>query len=127
MLDEVTARERLDLPMIDRGLVGKVKALEPLDEQEARHRRAHGDVLAGLGGHLFAGDLFEELGMGQLLGGGILQHRFEPFTDFDQSQFALMLAESLQLPHRREAAATGSSPSARAVHGTAACSGSSKR
>jgi hypothetical protein len=79
VLDEVAARQLEDLLLVDRGLVAEVEGLQRLDEGETRHGRAHDHVLAGLGGHLFAEDLFQEVGVGGIVGRGLLQQRFQAF------------------------------------------------
>ena len=86
VLDEVAARECLHLLPVDRGLVAEVEGLQRLDEREARHGGAHGDVLARLGRHLLAEHLLEEVGVGELLRGGVLQQRFEPLATLEQPQ-----------------------------------------
>src|SRR5437773_6361095 len=45
VLDEVAGGERLDLLLVERGLVAEVEGLEALDEGKAGQARAHGDVL----------------------------------------------------------------------------------
>jgi hypothetical protein len=73
MLDEVATGQALDLPFVHRGLIAEVEGFQRLDEREARHGRAHRNVLGGLGGDLLAQDLLQELRVGQLLGRGLLQ------------------------------------------------------
>ena len=45
--------ERLDLLLVERGLVAEVEGLQALHEGEARQVGAHGDVLGRLRGDLF--------------------------------------------------------------------------
>ena len=52
VLDEVTARQRLDLLLVERRLIAEVEGLQRFDEGEARHAGAHGDVLGRLRGDL---------------------------------------------------------------------------
>ena len=52
VLDEVAGAESGDLLLVERGLVGEVEGVEPLDEGEAGEAGAHGDVLCRLGADL---------------------------------------------------------------------------
>jgi hypothetical protein len=100
VLDEVAAGQLLHLLAVDRGLVVEVEGLQRLDEREARHRRAHGDVLARLGGHLLAEHLLEELGVGKIVGRRVLQQRLKPLAALEQPQLAQVPAQALELRGR---------------------------
>ena len=97
MLHEVAARQGLDLLLVERGLVAKVEGVQPLDEGEAGEVGAHGDVLGGLRGNLLGEDLVQEVGVGELLGRGLLQHRLEPLPALEEPQPLQMLVQSLEL------------------------------
>ena len=97
VLDEVTGAEGLDLLLVEPGLVGEVEALQALDEGEAGQVRPHRDVLGGLGGDLFAEDQVEEVGQGGLLGGGLLEQRFEALATLEQPQALQVLVQALEL------------------------------
>ena len=84
VLDEVAGGERLDLLLVDGGLVGEVELLEALDEREAGQAGAHGDVLGGLGGDFLGEHLLEEVGVGELLGRGVLQQGLESLAALDR-------------------------------------------
>ena len=53
--------------------------------------------LLGLGRDLLAEHLLEEVGVGELLGGGVLQQRLEPLAALEQPQLLQVLAEALEL------------------------------
>ncbi len=97
MLQEVAETQRLDLFAVDRGLIRKIERVQALDERESRQRRAHGDVLRGLGRDFFRWDLIEELGVRELLRGGVLQHRFNPLAAGEQAQTLEMSLQALEL------------------------------
>jgi hypothetical protein len=78
-------------------LVGEVEGLQGFDEGEAGHGGAHGDVLAALGGDLLAEHLFEEVGIGQLLCGGVLQQGLQALGALAQAQLLQVLAEPFEL------------------------------
>ena len=77
MLDKVTAAERLDLLLIERGLVAEVEGVQALHEWKARQMGPHGDVLGGLGRHLLGQEGVEEVGVGNTLGGGVLEESLQ--------------------------------------------------
>jgi len=83
MLDEVAAGERLHLLLVNRRLVAEVEGLQRLHEWEAGHGGAHGHVLAGLGGNFFGQHLLEEIGIGELSGGRVLQQGFQPLATLE--------------------------------------------
>src|SRR5262245_2672165 len=97
VLDEVTGAQRLDLLLVEGGLVAEVEALQALDEGEAGQLSAHADVLGGLGGDLLGEDLVEEVGIGNLPGGGVLEQRLEPLAALEQPQALQVLLEALEL------------------------------
>src|SRR5216110_2458878 len=97
VLDEVAGGERLDLLLVERGLVAEVEGLEALDEGKAGQARAHGDVLGGLGGHFLGEHEVQEVGVGRLLRRGVLQQGLEPLADFEQPQSLQVLLEALEL------------------------------
>src|SRR4029078_222828 len=65
--------------------------------REARHGRAHGDVLAGLGRHFFGEHLLEEVGIGKLFGRRLLQQRLQSLPALEQAQLEQVLAETFEL------------------------------
>src|SRR4029450_3925455 len=97
VLDEVTRAQGLDLLLVERGLVAEVEGVESLNEGEAGQLRAHGDVLRRLGGHFLGEDLVEEVGVGKLLGGGVLELGLEPIATLEQPQALQVLLEALEL------------------------------
>jgi len=97
VLDEVATGERLDLLLVERGLVAEVEGLEALDEREAGQARTHGDVLGGLGGDLLGEHEVQEVGVGGLLRRRILQQGLEPLAYFEQSQALQVFLQALEL------------------------------
>ena len=77
VLDEVTARQRLDLLLVDRGLVAEVEGVETFDEGEARQVRTHGHVLGRLRCDFFGEQGVEEVSVGGFLGRRVLEHRLQ--------------------------------------------------
>ena len=75
----------------------KSKVSSWFHEGEASHGGTHRHVLAGLGGNFLRQHLFQEVGIGQFLGGGVLQHGFEPLAAFVQPQLAQVLDQALEL------------------------------
>jgi hypothetical protein len=94
VLDEVAAGQLLHQLAVDRWLVAEVEGLQRLDEGEPCHGGAHGDVLAGLGRHLLAEHLLEELGVRQVVSSSLLQQRFEPLAALEQAQLPQVLAQA---------------------------------
>ncbi len=72
VLDVVAAGQSHQLAFVDGRLIAEVEGLQGFHEGEAGHGRAHRDVLRRLGRHLLAEYLFEEVGIGQILGSGPL-------------------------------------------------------
>src|SRR5439155_7908784 len=111
VLDEVTAAQRLDLLLVERGLVAEVERLQALHEGEAGQVRAHGDMLGRLRGDLFGQQRIEEVGVRGFLGGGLLEHGLETLATLEQPQPLHLLLQALELggTHERTAkAASGS-------------------
>ena len=101
VLQEVAGAEGLHLLLVEPGLVAEVEALETFHEGEAGQMGAHGDVLGGLGGDLLAEDEVQEVGEGDLLGGGLLEQGFETLAALEQAQPLQMLLEPFELTGRR--------------------------
>src|SRR5262244_2947570 len=105
VLDEVTAAQGLDLLLVEGGLVAEVEGLEALDEGETGQVGTHGDVLGGLGGDLLGQQRVEEVGVGGLLGGGLLEHRLQALAAFEEPQPLHLLVQAFELggAHERTA------------------------
>ena len=58
---------------------------------------AHGDVLGRLGGDLLGEQRVEEVGVGGLLGGGLLQQGLQPLAALEQPQPLHVLLQALEL------------------------------
>ena len=97
MFDEVAAAEHLELLLVQRGLIAEVEGLETLHEGEARQVGPHRDVLGGLRGDLFGEERVEEVSVGDILGGGVLQQRFEPLPALEEPEALQLLVEALEL------------------------------
>jgi len=74
-------------------------------------------VLGGLGGDLFGEDLVQEVRVGELLAGGLLEESFEPLTALEQAQALQMLLEALELGGGYAGTAAGSGSRAPAASG----------
>src|SRR5262245_42565644 len=97
VLHEVAGAQRLNLLLVDGGLLGEVEALQALDEGEARELGAHGDMLGRLGSDFLAENLVEEVGVGHLLGGGRLEQGLQALAALEQPQALQALLEALEL------------------------------
>ena len=75
----------------------KSKVSSWFHEGEASHGGTHRHVLAGLGGNFLRQHLFQEVGVGRVLGGGLLQQGFQPLPTLEQTQFSEVLAEAFEL------------------------------
>jgi len=102
-LDVAAGREFADHLRIDRGLELEVEALERLVEREARHAGAHRQVLLGLGAHLDAEHLIDEVGVGELALCRLLAQRREFGLDPVQAQALAMAADATSPPAARKA------------------------
>ena len=85
------------LLLVERRLVVEVERVQAFDEGEASELGPHGDVLGRLGGDLFGEDLIEEVGVGELLAGRLLQEGFEALPALEQAQALQVLLEALEL------------------------------
>ena len=95
--DVAAACQFLDLLLVDGGLEAEVEALQGLDEGEAGHGGAHGDVLFGLGGHLLGQQLIEEVAVGEVVFGGLLEARLQQASDPVQPQVPEVLLHAFDL------------------------------
>jgi hypothetical protein len=91
VLDEVAARQTLNLLLVDRRLIGEIEGLQGLDEWKPCHGGPHRHIpprhiLLRLGGHFFGQDLLEEVRVGEFLRGGLLQQRLQAFATLKQAQ-----------------------------------------
>src|SRR2546426_181070 len=110
VLDEVTAAQGLDLLLVERGLVAEVEGLQALHEGEARQVRPHRDVLGRLRGHFFSEERVEEVGVGGLLRGGVLEEGLQALPALEEPQPLHLLLQPLEL--RGAHAVTAGAPSA---------------
>src|SRR5262249_7974437 len=97
VLDEVAGAQRLDLLLVDRGLVAESDAPEAFDERDAGQLVPYADVLGVLAAALLVENLPEQVGLGALLGGGPRERRPDPLAALDQPQALEMLLEALEL------------------------------
>src|SRR5262245_3358771 len=97
VLHKVAGAQCLDLLLVDGGLVGEVEALQALDEGEAGELGAHADMLGRLGSDFLGEDLVEEVGVGHLLGGGLLEQGLQALPALEQPQALEVLLEALEL------------------------------
>jgi len=100
VLEEVAGGERLELLLVERGLVAEVERLEPLHEGEPGQRGPHRDVLGGLRPDLLTEKAVEEVGVGELLRGGVLEPGLQPLATLEESQALEVLVEPLELGGR---------------------------
>src|SRR5712691_3256666 len=103
VLDEVTATERLDLLLVERGLIVEVEGLQALHEREAREMGAHRDVLGRLRGDLLREEGVEEVGVRGLLGRGVLEEGLQPLPALEEPQPLHLLLQALELGGTHEA------------------------
>jgi len=97
VLDKVTAAERLDLLLVERGLIAEVEGVQALHEGEARQVGPHGDVLGRLRGDLLGEQGVEEVGVGGFLGGGLLEQRLQALAALEEPQPLHLLLQALEL------------------------------
>jgi len=95
--DVAAACQLFDLLLVDGGLEAEVEALQGLDEGEAGHGGAHGDVLFGLGGHLLGQQFIEEVTVGEAVFGGLLEARLQQASDPVQPQVLEVLLHAFDL------------------------------
>ena len=107
LLQELAGAEGLQLLLVQAGLVGEVEALQAFDEGEAGQVRPHGDVLGRLGGHLLAEEQVQEVGVGGVLGGGVLEQGLQPLAALEQPQPLQMLLQAFELAGRHGVPAGG--------------------
>src|SRR5262249_39051609 len=100
VLEEVARGQCLDLLLVEGGLVGEVEGLEALHEREASERRPHRDVLGGLRRDLLAEEPVQEVGVGELLRGGVLEQRLQSLAALEEPQALQELLEALELGGR---------------------------
>ena len=107
VLDEVAVGEVAQLFFIQGGLVAEVEGVQAFDEREAGHVGTHGDVPGGLGAEFFGEQLVQELGIGPLLLGGVLEQGFEALEAFGEAQFGHLFPQPFQLARVHAGTAVG--------------------
>ena len=107
VLDEVAVGEVAQLFFIQGRLVAEVEGIEAFDEREARHVGAHGDVPGGLGAEFLGEQLVQELGIGPLFLGGVLEQGFKALQTFGRTQLGHLLSQPFQLDRIHAVTAIG--------------------
>src|SRR5215204_4688252 len=84
--DKAAGRQLTDQALIDRGLELELELLERLHRREVRDLHAHGDALALFGLDLLSQHLVEEIKIGRLTFGGLIEDCVEALGDEPETE-----------------------------------------